>query len=85
MQTSMSTRVSLPVQGLRLPSRPAAGARRTAAFVVRAEKDSYQVLCLAGLGFPLCTPSFWRDCLVHSFVRLLTDLKCCVLCLWSSG
>ena len=43
MQISMSTRVSLPVQGLRLPTRPTAGARRTAAFFVRAEKDSYQV------------------------------------------
>ena len=40
---SMSTRIVLPSQGLRLPARPSAGGRR-AALVVRAEgKDSYQV------------------------------------------
>lgn len=42
---SMSTRIVLPSQGLRLPARPTAGARRAAALVVRAEnKDSYEKL-----------------------------------------
>ena len=62
---SMSTRIVLPSQGLRLPARPSAGGR-CAALVVRAEgKDSYQVCSVCVKLWLLC----YTQCLsAHSAV-----------------